>query len=179
MDGQRVQTAGMIDAVRVITTKKGDQMAFAQLEDLSGSIELVIFPRTFEDAREILAEDALVKVDAKVQVREDEPKLIADFIAPYQLPENARLRHPTRATAKHLTIEIALGRDERQTADIAERVYAVLAENHGDVPFSVYLTSHRGDVEIAFPDVATAYTPQLEQQIVSLVGRDRFRVDWK
>lgn len=86
-DGQQVIVGGVIASVRNITTKKGDAMAFIQLEDPQGSIEVVAFPRTYNDAREVIRQDALVLVRGKVQVREEKIAVLADSIRNYPLED--------------------------------------------------------------------------------------------
>ena len=56
MAGQTITVAGIIAASRTIATKKGDNMAFAQLEDLSGTMEMVLFPRLYEETKGLLEE---------------------------------------------------------------------------------------------------------------------------
>ena len=65
-DGERVTLGGMIGQLRRLRTKKGDPMVFATLEDLHGSVELVIFADALEDAGKAVQQDALVIVKGKV-----------------------------------------------------------------------------------------------------------------
>ncbi len=65
-DGERVTLGGMIGQLRRLRTKKGDPMVFATLEDLHGSVELVIFADALEEAGDAVAQDALVIVKGKV-----------------------------------------------------------------------------------------------------------------
>ncbi len=65
-DGERVTLGGMIGQLRRLRTKKGDPMVFATLEDLHGSVELVIFADALEEAGEAVQQDALVIVKGKV-----------------------------------------------------------------------------------------------------------------
>jgi len=97
-DGQRITIAGMLEAVRVITTKKGEPMAFAQVEDLTGSRELVVFPNTYREAQELLVDSGIKLIEARVQVRNDDAKLIAEAISSYSLPANATRRGAERPT---------------------------------------------------------------------------------
>ena len=175
LNGQ-VQVAGVLDSIREITTKNGNYMAFAQLEDLSGAMELVIFPRVYEDSKEQLAGDGLFLVQGKVDVRDDEPKLIADSIEPYQLASHPPNRRRTTKEMRHLSVQIALDRDQDETAEVVKNVYAILTEVQGDVPFSFHLTGRHGEVEMSFPNAATAYTPQLAERIANLIGPDHFAV---
>jgi len=80
LEGAQVRVAGIVNSVRAIATKKGDMMAFAQFEDLSAPIELVIFPRTYEESKALLEGDSVLLVQGKVDMRYDKPKLVADAI---------------------------------------------------------------------------------------------------
>lgn len=175
---QVVRVAGVINWVRVVTTKRGNDMAFAQLEDLSGTLELVIFPRTYEDAKELLSEDTLLSIRARVDVRDDRHKLIADDIEPYSLPETAERRDAAEAKARRVLVEIPLGADEQGAARTVGRVFRILSEKRGDVPFSFRLMDRHGRIEMTFPNAATAYSPQLEQQVADFLGPDHFWVEW-
>jgi len=64
--GKTLTFMGMISQIRRLTTKKGDSMLVAMLEDLESSIELVAFPKSYEKYRELLQDDALLRVSAKV-----------------------------------------------------------------------------------------------------------------
>ncbi len=65
-DGERVTIGGMISQVKRLRTKKGDPMVFATLEDLHGSVELVIFADTLEEAGNAVEQDAVVLIKGKV-----------------------------------------------------------------------------------------------------------------
>lgn len=78
-DGVFAKCGGILTEVKEIVTKKGDQMAFVQLQDLSGRTEVIVFPRTYKEFKHLLESDAIVLVSAKVSVRAgEEPKLIAN-----------------------------------------------------------------------------------------------------
>ena len=65
-DGDRVTIGGMISQIKKLRTKKGDPMVFATLEDLQGSVELVIFADTLEEAGEAVQQDAVVLIKGKI-----------------------------------------------------------------------------------------------------------------
>lgn len=78
-----VRIGGMIIQSKEITTKKGKRMAFAQLEDLATTVELVLFPTVFEDTREFLSYDQPLFVMGKVDVHDEgEAKILVDHICP-------------------------------------------------------------------------------------------------
>jgi DNA polymerase-3 subunit alpha len=80
MANQKVIVAGAITYVRRLTTKKGDPMAFAGLEDLQGTTEVVIFPRTWKQVEPIIQPDKIVVVRGKVDASGKQAKIIADSI---------------------------------------------------------------------------------------------------
>ncbi len=82
-NGKNVTLAGMITSIRVINTKKGDQMAFVQLEDLQGQCEVVVFPRTYLEVKEKLVPDTVVVMKGKAQTREGQTSLLVDSIQNY------------------------------------------------------------------------------------------------
>jgi hypothetical protein len=82
-DGKNVLLVGMIASVRTINTKKGDQMAFVQLEDMGGQGEVVVFPRTYAEVKEMLLPDSIVMVKGKAQTREGQTSLLADSFQNY------------------------------------------------------------------------------------------------
>jgi len=75
---QKVIIGGIIDAVKEITTKKGDKMAFITVTDFTGSIEAVVFPKTYAKMRELVVEDSVIAVQAKVSDRDGEKSLIIE-----------------------------------------------------------------------------------------------------
>ena len=79
-DGKGVTLAGIITGVRTINTKKGDQMAFVQLEDLQGACEAVFFPKTYTECKDKLVVDAVVIIKGKAQTREGQTSLLAELI---------------------------------------------------------------------------------------------------
>jgi DNA polymerase III subunit alpha len=85
--GQMVTIAGVVTSSRVITTKKGDPMAFVQIEDPSGTSELTVFPKTFARTRELWHVESLVKVKAKVESRDGKIQLLCETAAEYEPPQ--------------------------------------------------------------------------------------------
>ncbi len=71
-DGQYVTIAGMITAMKTITTKKGQMMAFITIEDLAGSVEVTVFPRIFEKNRHLMEMDEKVYIYGKVSTKDGE-----------------------------------------------------------------------------------------------------------
>ena len=85
LDGRLVDMAGILTEVKGKATKKGAYMGFLTLEDLSGSIECLVFPKVFERYQGTLAADDLVVLTGKLSVsEEDAPKLLVDRVTPLE-----------------------------------------------------------------------------------------------
>ena len=83
-DGETVWIGGMITGKTVKTTKTNKMMAFITLEDLVGSVEVIIFPRDYEKNRDKLTEENKVYVRGRVSANEEENgKLICERIVPF------------------------------------------------------------------------------------------------
>ncbi len=77
---QVITLAAVVQTVRIIITKKNQQMAFVQLEDLTGTIEAVAFPTTYKNFMNMLLEDKILAIKGKVSIREGEKTLVIDEV---------------------------------------------------------------------------------------------------
>ncbi len=79
---QQVTVAGLINFVRHHQTKKGDPMAFVEIEDIQATREVVVFPRTYKAYQDLLINSSLIVVKGRVDARNtNNPKIIADTIS--------------------------------------------------------------------------------------------------
>ena len=74
--GAKINVLAQVQNLKVIRTKKGEQMAFLQLEDETSSISATIFPQVFEQFKEELIEELFLEIEAKVESRNNAPQLI-------------------------------------------------------------------------------------------------------
>jgi DNA polymerase-3 subunit alpha len=82
MHGQQVTVVGIINFVRHHQTKKGDPMAFVEIEDIQTSREVVVFPRAYAAHKELLVTGNLILVQGKVDAQNsNNPKILADTIS--------------------------------------------------------------------------------------------------
>ncbi len=81
LDGKAVNMGGILTEVKGKATKKGAYMGFVTLEDLSGQIECLVFPKVYERYQGVLQEDETVVLSGRISVREEEsPKLLVDTV---------------------------------------------------------------------------------------------------
>jgi len=81
--GQTLTFVGLLSQTRRLATKKGDSMLVAMLEDIEAAIEIVAFPKSYDKYRELLVDDALLRVVAKVDKsrRDDSMQLLLESAA--------------------------------------------------------------------------------------------------
>ena len=88
MDGMAVEMAGILTEVKGKATRKGAYMGFITLEDLTGQIECLVFPKVYEKYQGVMAVDDLVVLCGKLSIREEEaPKLLVDKLVPLDMWE--------------------------------------------------------------------------------------------
>lgn len=103
-DGQNVTVAGIITSVKKKFTKKNTIMAFVGIEDLYGSIEIIVFDSCYQKASSLLLEDNIVLIEGRLSVREDEePKIVANAIKEF-----------TKKTKKVISFDITGLSDEQK-----------------------------------------------------------------
>ncbi len=78
---EQVRVAGMVATARPYKTKSDKMMGFVTLEDMTGNIELVIFPRTWEKFRPLCEEGKVIVVNGKVDSSSQPPKVLVDTIS--------------------------------------------------------------------------------------------------
>ena len=109
-DGEVVTVGGIVSAIKQLTTKKGEPMVFLRLDDLSGSLETVVFNSVYAAARELLEADKVLVIKGRVDHKEGETKLIALEIAPFEASSDkgeVRLRLDARKAPAGTIRELA------------------------------------------------------------------------
>lgn len=89
MADKQVKIAGLVSAVQTKVTKQGNSWAIATIEDLSGSIEVLFFPRSYETIQSYLAPDIIVQVEGKVSIRDEQMSLYGQSMKILDLRDDA------------------------------------------------------------------------------------------
>ena len=130
--GRSSTVGGVVTGLQRKWTKKGDLMAVFILEDLRTSVEVMVFPRTMTEHGHKLADDAVVVLKARVDKRDDTPKLIAQAIEVFEVTEGdaepLRVRVPPQLLS------------EATVADLKQ----LLADHPGDSPVFLHLGDEPG-----------------------------------
>ena len=128
-DGERVMVGGMVTAKTVKYTKNNKAMAFLTVEDLYGTVEVIVFPRDYEKYHHLMEEDAKIFVRGRVSLEDEKNgKVICERICSF---DEAR---------QELWIQFADMEEYRQKeAD----VFTILRESDGRDPVVIYLAKER------------------------------------
>jgi DNA polymerase-3 subunit alpha len=81
--GDRVTIGGIVSESKKIVTKQGNsEMAFVKLEDLTGTIEIVVFPKIYGRTSQLVVRDSIILVSGRIDEKDDRLTLLADDIKP-------------------------------------------------------------------------------------------------
>jgi len=179
--GSAVTLFALIKTTKQISTKKGDLMAFLTLEDLTGSVEAIMFPKTYKKYREMLEENHLVAINGTVEERNNSLQIIAEKMKPLtaevaqtvlektkpqHTPEMSQTETPLNAT--HIEIRIEAG----MNAQLFDTLKEILYNAKGSIPVTIKIN---GSKTIRLPDGVNP-THELKQKLVSLLGEARIHV---
>ena len=135
-DKKSVKTGGILNSVTRKITKSGSEMCIARLEDFYGNIELVLFGKTYEKFKNVMQNDAIVKIEGELTYRDgDAPSIMVRAVYPWDAPKKDKKEEKvTKGGDKRLCIRI-----ENDFDIVFREVSKILADNPGKIP--VYVQS--------------------------------------
>lgn len=169
LDGNHVRIVCTIVKNRMMTTKSNTMMAFTSVEDLTGTMEVIVFPRVLDTFRDALKENAVVVIEGRLSVREDEPsKLMAESISPIEGydPKRPQANRPNlmRDAAQRLYVRLP----SRSCPEYA-KVINLLEIFDGDMPVIFYLEDVKQKLAAPRRLYASGH-PLLLQELKRLLG---------
>lgn len=158
MDGQVTTVGGTIEAIRQITTKTGSQMAFIKLADISGEIELIVFPKLYTKYAPQLERDTVIIASGKLNGRDrfsgektDETKLLVEKIELVLAQDAGGYKLGSKKTAPTVAKKPKKADAGDQENDPKKRLY-IRIENSGNqallIRLKEKLDSHSGETEV-------------------------------
>ena len=138
-DNSHVRIVCTIVKSKMVTTKTNSMMAYTSVEDLTGTMEVIVFPRTLETFRDVLHDNAVVVIEGRLSIREDEPaRLVAESISPIEgyNPVRPQANRPNqmRDAARRLYVRLP-----SRTSPEYAKVVNLLEIFDGDMPVIFYL----------------------------------------
>lgn len=163
-DGQNVKIAGIITTKKNITTKKGDQMCFIEIEDLCGHVEIIVFPKIYDLYKNNLHEEAIVLIEGRLDIKDgDTVSILASSIQP--LPDN---QHAFSENILKIRID-----DLESQEILLNEILNLISNNEGDSIVLIYLPS--GKILRPQGGRGVCVDDDLIGNIEKLVGRDNVK----
>jgi len=165
-DGAQVSVAGIVATLTLRLTKNAEKMAVVRLEDLRGSIEVVVYPRTYAQVAEHLTVDEPVLVQGRIQVRDEDVNVVAD-----------RVTSLGRFRAEHaqcLTVRLPAPPSE----EVLPRLVGVLSKFEGGCAVRLDLPTARGHRVILDTGVTTVAADTMLEELAELLPGAELRFDY-
>src|SRR5438477_1430483 len=183
-----VRVAGLVREVRRVVTRKGQIMAYATLEDLTGSVDVVLFPRVFEQTRLLFEPDKVVVVQGKVDARAGstratgsagppvEPEIETEVETASVVADMAWLWDDPECVpvARRQLLHVRLAKGD---ADLAERLEAVFAKHPGTDEVVLHVVVGSREVVVHADRYHVLAGPALSAEIDELVGAAATRLE--
>ncbi|MCC6865716.1 MAG: DNA polymerase III subunit alpha [Ignavibacteria bacterium] len=160
---QRVIMCGIITDVKVKMSKKGNRFAVFTLEDFTGQGECVVFPKTYEQYREIMADDNIVTITGKAEENGNTIKLIVDEIKPL-VKSAVKNKMPERVVIK---IESTLF----DAAKLFE-IKGILQSSEGESAVIIHLKNGSRESMLELENVKIHYDKYTEKLLTEIFGKD-------
>lgn len=129
-DNDRVILGGILAQVDKKVTRNNTIMAFLKLEDLSGTIEVIVFPKTLDKVRDVCKEDSLVIIKGRISLKDEElPKLICESIEPLEKVNTSKI---------YLKVE-----DTIKARELNNQLKELVKEYQGDTPIYIFAAQQR------------------------------------
>lgn len=146
-DGQRAKVGGIIVQKKIITTRNNKTMAFVTLEDVLGTIEVIVFPNIYEKGSHYFDEDSIVLIDGKVTLKEEEDaKIICEKVVGME------------EFGQSIILKLS---EEQRTKDIRSKLLYIFGNYQGNA--SVIVESVETGDQKAFP---SRYNVQINGRII-------------
>jgi len=192
--GKIVITGGIIQSVKNIVTRNKQNMAFIQLEDMTGSVEIIVLPKVYEECSALLVEEGQIVVRGKLEIKEkearnhgknmdetseeeeavpaEEVKIIAEEI--FSLAE---ARRKIRKNGKNSQKGFHINMDPSQRGSLS-LLKDMLLKNHGETPVFLHLDNYDKGTTIRLADeYRVLESPELKGEIENLLGENRAWID--
>ncbi|MBI2012411.1 DNA polymerase III subunit alpha [Candidatus Curtissbacteria bacterium] len=155
-----VRIGAIISQIRKTFTKiKKEEMCFLKLQDMTGAIEAIVFPRTYSETRSKILPDQIVIVAGKLEVNEQSTILIA---------ENVLTVEEALSVGPQIQEELSVSIPTDADRTLLSKIYEVLKENQGEIPTFLVLPTNNGNPRKIQVPFGARRSVTLEHQLESL-----------
>lgn len=167
LDNDNIVIGGMIVNKVIKTTRNNSVMCFITLEDLYGTVEVIVFPRIYEKFRNLLEEDKIVFLSGRMNVKEDDDvKIIADNIR--EIGEYEDMNDP-RYKDKKIYVKV-----ESMDPNIIKTIKSLLSDHRGSAPILIY--SEEDKKVFKHGDLKAKPEDKFINKLSSILGNENVKV---
>jgi DNA polymerase-3 subunit alpha len=198
MAGHKVTVAGIVNWARQIYTKNGKPMAFVELEDVQSTIEVVVFPRIYEETLEMWQEGKVVMIRGRIDTKGgNDPKIICEKVddvitriepesktnqlsTPHTtLPPTPYPQSPPTSPqpAHHLQITVNRSGNAEGDRQRLRSIYELVTSYEGHDTFSLFIPNGQRRLQLDFPNATTRHCVELQQRLTEVLGATAVRVE--
>ena len=157
---RQLKIGGIIASIRNTVTKvKKEDMCFLKLQDTTGSIDVLVFPKVYSTARDIILSDQIVVISGKLESNDETPIVIAENISPL---ENEK----RESDVPQEEFEIVIPKSADRV--LLSRIYELLKANPGDLPTYLVLPGGESKSRRIPVPFGTEKNPTLKESLTSL-----------
>jgi DNA polymerase-3 subunit alpha len=183
--GQDIIVAGRIIAARYLLTRDSRPFASVRLEDFSGQVEAMVWPRVYAATKELWQEGNELVVQGKVRVREDEVQINCDSARFYEpaaaeaAPAPSKEPEPPPPPPKSQRLIINLSQTSDAASDTAQlhKLVDILRGFPGRDEVNLSVINGSKIINLKLSNIYTNYCPELHQRLVELVGEEGLKVE--
>ncbi len=164
--GDRVRFIGMVVDIRRIVTRTNKTMAIVKLEDLTGTVEAVCFPETFERVGSLVESDAILEITGKLDKRNDDMQVIVDTMS-RDLPEfESRPAGPEPV----LAVRLPGSSDVWQDISVMQQLDRMLREHEGSTSIEFEMPRDGRLIRLRSRSRRVEWSDDLKRELEALLG---------
>ncbi len=165
-DGQKIVVVGIINNVHSFLTKKNVMMAYVDLEDFTGIMEIIVFNRTYEKYRNLLEKEKIIVINGTLSIRDDEnTKIIANEI--YKLEDAINIADKHSRILKVRLLESSMLNELKE----------ILKKYKGENDVLIYLND--GKMIKVTEELKVNLSPKFLEEIKMFLGNENVKMDYK
>lgn len=165
---QRIKIAGVVADLRIVLTRKTNQeMAFVKLEDDTGTLEGIVFPKIFKETKNYWVKDRLVIVEGRVEYREEKLSILIEKAKSLEEITQEETNEKDYQKSQNVGLEIRL--PARISPTKLVELNKLLKQNPGDTKTVLVFLNGTGQEKRMTLSFGINYTPQLEKEIKKII----------
>ncbi|HPP66397.1 MAG TPA: hypothetical protein PKX05_00605, partial [bacterium] len=165
-EGKEYWFGGLIQHLKIMTSRKGEKMAVGELEDLYGRMEVVFYPQVYENISSILKTSNIVFIKGRIEHRSEKGKIIAK--------ELATLNTISEKQVKNLNITINI----KTSKELLGRIKNILSSHRGNSPIMMIIKDENNTfVKVRLTKFQVAIVPELLEGLKDILSQENISLN--